>query len=234
MRTFIKLGTKRRLLGVALGLCLSQGSALFAAEPTPAPIAAKMPPGRISLDVAVTPAGEWSGSVLNPDASPAMNAHVMLRSASGKDTLQATTDAAGRFHLQGVRPGAYSLTVIGEKSRATKIVRVWPTGSAPPAAMSLAVIQLEPGQTRDVVRGQEPEAPMPRPVPEAVGDPFVTGGEGGFGGLFGGGFELGDLGVTALRGLALVGAGLGTAAFAMELSENHESTVVVQQAPASP
>jgi len=201
MKRFMRMGKAFALVS-AFGLCFPQvGTVLHAAEPTPTAVPTQKAPAKLSMDVVVNAAGELRGAAVNPDSAPCAKAKVTLRNVSGKDTLQTSTDAAGRFVFQGVRPGAYGLTVNGDKDSAEKIVRVWAQDNAPPAATPLALVPLEGKKANDVVRGQEP------------------GGDAGFAG----GEEEGGLPTAALiagGALLIGGAAVGIVAIAGGFSSN--------------
>jgi hypothetical protein len=186
MKRLMKLG-KAFAFASAVGLCLPGGGVgLRAAEPAPAAVEGAKAPGKLSLDVIVSAKGELRGAAVNADNAPSAGAKVSLRNVSGKGNVETNTDKAGHFLLQGVRPGVYSLTVNGEKSRAEKIVRVWWQESAPPAATPLALVQLQSQQAPDVVRGQIGGGYATSTAQILIGGALIAGGAVGIVALAGG------------------------------------------------
>jgi hypothetical protein len=154
MKRLMKIG-KALAFASAIGMCFpGVGVRLHAADA--APQQGQKAPATLSLDVVVNANGELRGAAVNPDSAPTSKAKVSLRAVAGKENQQTSTDETGRFHFQGVRPGVYGLTVVGDKGRVEKIVRVWWQQTAPPAAAPLALVQLQNQPGEDVVRGQAP------------------------------------------------------------------------------
>lgn len=150
-----------RMLSVALAAMSCMGliipQAVLAAPP-----AAKRNVSNV-LDIAVRPGGLLIGKVVNRQGKPKRDVVVALLQNQG-EVVRAKTDDEGRFAVQGLKAGSYSLaTSSGQIS-----VRLWEAASAPPKA-ALGALLVDGG----VVRGQTPVAPevIPaNPVPENAGE----------------------------------------------------------------
>jgi hypothetical protein len=128
-----------RCAAVALaGLGLITPRCVLRAGETPASKAAV-------VDIALDESGDLAGAVVATDGKPVDGAVVTL-SKQGKAVARTTTNEAGAFALASVKGGTYEIQA-GDSAR---LVRVWHSEAAPPAAAESATLVV--GQT---VRGQD-------------------------------------------------------------------------------
>ncbi len=97
-------------------------------------------------DVELGAGGQFVGKVVNAQGAPIGATKVSLRQA-GQEVANATTDAQGRFDVQGLRGGQYQ--VVAEEG--SVVYRLWAPQTAPPAANKSALIVTG----ADVLNGQE-------------------------------------------------------------------------------
>jgi hypothetical protein len=168
MKRLLDVGKIWAFAGVA-GLLLSAAApaARAAGLPAPAPLKRQREDTRkLSLDVALKESGELHGAVVRADGSGCSQAKVVLERGS-KDAQQSSTDAQGQFLFAQVRPGVYRLTISHDGVDTQKILRVWASETAPPAASPTAVVALNEVSRTDrtpeagtgnpgIVRGQGP------------------------------------------------------------------------------
>ena len=95
-------------------------------------------------DVALTPAGEFTGLVVSAQGLPVEAAQVTL-SQGDEVVAQATTDAQGMFRVAGITGGVYRVSA----GNGVADFRAWSINAAPPNAYPQAVIV-----TGSTVRGQ--------------------------------------------------------------------------------
>jgi hypothetical protein len=81
------------------------------------------------VDVALGRRGRLSGQVINPTGARVSGAAVVIRHDDQR-VAEMTTDANGRFAVEGLRSGIYRVSA----PNAEVAVRAWAAGTAPPAA----------------------------------------------------------------------------------------------------
>jgi hypothetical protein len=86
-------------------------------------------------DVALTPAGEFTGLVVSAQGLPVEAAQVTL-SQGDEIVAQATTDAQGMFRVAGMSGGVYRVTA----GNGSSDFRAWSTNAAPPNAYPQAIV----------------------------------------------------------------------------------------------
>ena len=119
--------TTRLVRGVALtlaalGVCMPQVTLAVEAAP---PI----------RDVALADGGVLRGQVVNTQGVGAAGLPVYIRTQD-RDVATATTAADGTFAVQGLRGGVYQVSTLNGHG----VYRFWSPGTAPPAALSGAVV----------------------------------------------------------------------------------------------
>jgi hypothetical protein len=120
-------------------------------------------------DVALDAEGMLNGQALSPQGQPLANQVVVLDDGVAQRSVTAGAD--GRFRFDGVRGGAYRVSVANQ----TQFCRAWRYGTAPPAATGgLMVVQGGP-----TVLGQYCGSPVGCGTPVSGGF-FGGGGGGGF------------------------------------------------------
>jgi uncharacterized GH25 family protein len=76
----------------------------------------EIPAGATSVRLVLASGLSASGRIVRADGKPAVRAMVLLTSADGRSTVNARTDAAGRFSAGGLADGAYAVRVYVENS----------------------------------------------------------------------------------------------------------------------
>jgi len=85
---------------------------------------------------AQAPTADLSGTVQDASGGPVANAKVSLKNVTSGETSEVPADAQGKYHVAGLAPGQYEVTVSAEGFSA-KTVTVSVTGPAQTADLSL-------------------------------------------------------------------------------------------------
>ena len=129
-----------------------------AEEPTlakPAVTPSNQAPPQTVQDITLGPGGSLTGQVVDPQGKPLPGHPLVVRQIGGAQ-LQATTDAQGRFTVQGLRGGVWQIT----SSQLTSVCRCWTARAAPPSAnRELLVVSQLPAE-----RGQKPISALTTPL----------------------------------------------------------------------
>lgn len=134
--------------GIAVLVCSSMLTAQLAQAASPSVLTstrqAESP--RVGIrDVALGESGVFHGQVVDVQGQ-ASAATPVLMSRQGEMVARTETDEQGRFAVRGLTGGIYEVQTPVSNS----VYRVWSPGTAPPAAISEAVIVPD----QDIVRGQ--------------------------------------------------------------------------------
>ena len=162
---YVSLWKRAALCLACLGMIVPQG-ALVAAETK-----AQQPTVRM-LDLKLTEGGKLTGQVVNAQGQVVRNAVVAVR-YQNHVVAKATTDASGRYAVQGLRSGVHELETINGRVPA----RFWTSTAAPTVAKSSALIVSD----TNVIRAQCAEQgctthpPMVAPAGNGCGGGWVAG-----------------------------------------------------------
>lgn len=96
-----------------------------------------------TFDIGLQKNGAFTGRVVDHTGTPAKNAEVVVRQGS-KEVARTTTDAEGRFAVNGLRGGAYEVS----SGKTVGSYRVWQSDVAPPSAKEQALLVLGENGTR--------------------------------------------------------------------------------------
>lgn len=137
--------------GIAALVCSSMLTAQLAqaASPSVASTANRVEAPRMAVrDIALGDAGELRGQVLDGQGQARAQLPVLI-AKQGETTLRTETDQQGRFAVQGLSGGMYAVhTPMG-----TTVYRAWTPGTAPPAAVSEALLVPDDNLIRGQMRG---------------------------------------------------------------------------------
>jgi hypothetical protein len=139
---------RRWIVAITMTGLLNPGSGVQAQSPVPRRPAARVP------DVRLDEQGRFQGVVVNGQGQPVAQAKLTLRRADPREPQleaagwTATTDARGRFLLEGIPAGTYRL----ETSAGVYLCRLWTSAAAPPAAAPALLVVNDP----QIERGQRP------------------------------------------------------------------------------
>jgi len=108
-------------------------SAIYAAEPAPAPTPAV-------VDIALSDGGMLQGQLVDLQGANVSGVPVSVKTQD-RDIATTTTTADGRFAVKGLRGGVYQVAA----GQGHGIYRVWSAGTAPPAAQNGAIVYTQGG-----------------------------------------------------------------------------------------
>jgi hypothetical protein len=137
--------------GIAALVCSSMLTGQFAqaASPSVAGQARSVESPRSAIrDVALAGSGEFRGQVLDIQGQPRPQVPVLV-SRQGEAVVRTETDQQGRFAVHGVNGGIYEV----QTPAGTGVYRVWSPGTAPPSAVSEAMIVPDEALIRAQSRG---------------------------------------------------------------------------------
>ena len=103
-------------------------------------------------DVSLGAKGELTGFVLDGQGKAVAGSKVIVR-LGRKNVAETTTDATGRFRVEGLRGGVYQIV----HADGVSVFRVWKNGTAPRSAKFNALLI---ARKQRVVRGQDGVGPL--------------------------------------------------------------------------
>jgi hypothetical protein len=137
--------------GIAALVCSSMLTAQLAQAASPAVSSSTRSiesPQHAIRDIALADAGVFRGQVVDAQGQPRAQLPILV-ARRGEPVAKAQTDQNGRFAVEGLTGGMYEV----HTPVSTDIYRVWTNGTAPPSAMTEAMITPDENLVRGQARG---------------------------------------------------------------------------------